>query len=145
MEDERPKRRKSIQFGLKRLLLWTAILAGLLSVMRMMEFWVSDYAITLGGIVILFVARLTFRPRRALSLWVVVVGLFGVFLALRFLMQLADAYSLSPREIKLNMVWLSLLGFGFGSVAGLITYGAAELACQLVDCLDERMQSGDRS
>jgi hypothetical protein len=41
--------------------------------------------------------------------------------------------------------WFAVLGFGFGGIAGLITYGAAELAYQLVDCLDERMQSGGAS
>jgi Leucine-rich repeat (LRR) protein len=137
--------RCTLQFGLRKALLWMTFLAVLLAAFQMMGFWTADFAIGLGGIAILSVVRSLFRPRHALALWMFLVAIAGVAVSFRTVAGLAHYYRLSQHEILLNMIWLSVWGLILGSVTGFITYKIADLTCYLVDRLDRHRQWGDAS
>ena len=139
-----PERRR-LQFGLRKLLLWTIAVAVLLAAMRMLEFETAGFVIVLFGMTILGVLRFLFEPFYARMLWILVVAVAGVVVAVDTALALTDAYSLSLVELVINIIWLSFWGFVLGFGIGGMTYTLADAACRVVAWLDSRMQSSDGS
>jgi hypothetical protein len=139
MNDRHPERRR-FQFGLRKLLLWTVVLALYLGILSLVGFepWVSVFATLCLGIVV--VVRVSFGPRAgcvcsAAMLLVPILCLSGLAI-----ISEALSGSFGTREAAL---WAQGLLFGIGACCalGLAVFLLVELVVRAVDWADSLLES----
>jgi hypothetical protein len=116
MSETRPR----FQFGLRKLLLWTAVLALLLGVAQMLG---ELGAFLACGIIIVFVIRTTAGSIVALA--------FAEGLGIGAM--IGHSFPITPIQM--------IIGCVLGSVVGLIVFCIAEVSCRAVDWADNLMAS----
>jgi hypothetical protein len=132
------QRQRRFQFSLRKLLLWMAVLAVYLGVLRLITAPVSFTLITISWLAVIVAVRMKWGARRALA-----VAITGTALCLCvFLVAVAwiDAGQFRPPLLG-RIILVMPEGFLVGAFIGLCVSVVAELSLRFVDFLDGLMQT----
>lgn len=123
------QRQRRFQFSLRKLLLWMAVLAVYLGVLRLITEAVSGTLITIGWLAIIVAVRMKWGARRGSTVAVAGTG---------FCLSVIFVVLSHPLE---EMIFGVLVGTLVGAVLGLLGSFVAERSLRFVDFLDRLMQT----
>ena len=130
----KPERRR-LQFGIRRLLLWTAVAAVAFGVLSTLRLHVVAWAMLIGWFAVVSSLRWVLGTKLATR----VVTVAGMLLYGGLLCTIAVTHSLKP--LPLALVALAMLGCFAGGMMGFLSCVLVEAACRVVNRLDRIGQS----
>ena len=128
MTTPQPKSRKN-QFGLRKLLLWTAVVALYSGMFRMLAPILDGWVFLLSGIIILAIIRMA---TNAITTAVISVMAAGVLLFVGLFGEMG-LYAVMPINL--------LMAFGGACYWGVLLFAVVELPLRAVNWLDDLMET----
>jgi hypothetical protein len=134
MNDQRPERRR-FQFGLRKLLLWTGVVAVLLG-LATTTFTTAEAVVLLGWMILVAAVRWAFGPKAAGALSVAAALILHV--SFSWLVYMAARPFPDPVEAGVGAL---IVGGTVGGLFGLVMFGIAEGAVRAVNWADKVLET----
>ena len=143
------KRQRRFQFSLRKLMLWMAVMAAWLSVLRLINAGVVLALVTTLWLAVFVLVRLKWGTERGgivatFATGIGVTAIVGVGIGLRFCLRISTAGLPQWSDLLAALAALAFVVVGFlvlGTLAGLYTFLVVDLIMRFVNWLDGLLQT----